>query len=159
MLKRWSSAFKTENCVDPDRFTSCRRYLITSYVQFQGCTNNLSIIRTQGPETKLPEPRGAPPHGTPRLAWSPMWVSGYAPAFLPLVKHEYKLFPIQEPTNLPGLLVPNGSKRPGSITWSKVKTTNGPYQNNSNGQNYISSFCPQLLKQAIFLVKVSTRLP
>ena len=75
MLKQWSSAFIIENCGDPDRFISCRRYLITSYVQFQGCTNNLSISRTQGPETKLPEPRGGPPHGTPRLAWSPMWVS------------------------------------------------------------------------------------
>ena len=36
MLKRWSSAFMTENCGDPNRFTSCRRYLIISYVQFWG---------------------------------------------------------------------------------------------------------------------------
>ena len=57
----------------------------------------------------------AHPHMGPHI-----WVSGYAPAFLPLIKHGYILFPTQEPTNLPGLLVPNGRKQPDSITWSKV---------------------------------------
>ena len=35
---QWSSAFITENCGDPDRFTSCRRYLITSPAQLGRCT-------------------------------------------------------------------------------------------------------------------------
>ena len=107
-------------------------YILQEIPNHQLCTvpgtvcNKLSISRTQGPKTKLPESRGAPPHGTPRLAWSPMWVSGYITTFLPHAKHGYKSFPIQEPTNLPGLLVPNGSKQPSGIIWSKVKTTNGP---------------------------------
>lgn len=32
--ERWRSAFITENCGDPDWFTSCRRYLFTSHAQF-----------------------------------------------------------------------------------------------------------------------------
>ena len=32
------------------------------------------LVVPQGPETKLLKPKGASPHGTPRLAWSPMWV-------------------------------------------------------------------------------------
>ena len=125
MLKRWSSAFMTENCGDPNRFTYCRRYLIISYVQFWGLyVTTFQLAVPKGPKIKLPEPRGAPPHGTPRLAWSPMWVSGYIPTFLPHAKHGYKSFPIQEPTNLPSLLVPDSSKRLGSITWSKIKTMN-----------------------------------
>ena len=107
MLKRWSSAFKTENCGDQDQFTSCRRYLIISYVQFWGLyVTTFQLAVPKGPEIKLPEPRGAPPHGTQRLAWSSMWVSGYAHAFLSRPKHGYKSFPIQEPTNLPDLLDP-----------------------------------------------------
>jgi hypothetical protein len=36
MLKRWSSAFIIENFGHLNWFTSCRRYLITSYIRFQG---------------------------------------------------------------------------------------------------------------------------
>ena len=61
--------FMTENCGDPNRFTYCRRYLIISYVQFWGLyVTTFQLAVPKGPKIKLPEPRGAPPHGTPRLA-------------------------------------------------------------------------------------------
>jgi hypothetical protein len=61
--------------------------------------NNLAINCTRGSELELPKPRGAPPHGTPRLAWSPMWVSGYTPTLLLLAKHRYIPFPIHDTIN------------------------------------------------------------
>jgi len=50
-------------------------YILQEIPNYQSCTvpetvrNNLSISCMQGLEAKLPEPRGAPPHGIPHLSF------------------------------------------------------------------------------------------
>ena len=71
MVKQWSSVFVTENSGNPDRFTSCRRYLITNYVQFWGLyVANFQLAVPKDRKQSYPNPEARPhmgPHVWPDL--------------------------------------------------------------------------------------------
>ena len=145
MLKRWSSAFMTENCGDPNRFTYCRRYLIISYVQFWGLyVTTFQLAVPKGPKIKLPEPRGAPhmgPHAWPNLqcefqatplpfSHSPSTSINHFQSKSQLT-HRTCWFPMAVSNQVVSL-----DQR--LTQWTVLKKIN------FNGQNHIASFCPQL---------------